>query len=135
NRFARALEKAVAAPGDARAKAGAAGEAYLRFALENPAAYKLMFDLNQANPEAYPELVRAEERARATMTAYVDPPAGASGEAADRELIGRAYWAALHGPLMLQFSGKLGAPYDAVTVIKALMKALWSGLPASGGAP
>ena len=44
NRFAAALEDACARPGDAPSRARAAGEAYVRFALDDPTAYKLMFD-------------------------------------------------------------------------------------------
>jgi hypothetical protein len=29
------------------------GEAYVRFAMENPHSYKLMFDMNQPNIEKY----------------------------------------------------------------------------------
>ena len=41
------------------------GEAYVRFALDDPEAYRLMFDLSQPHPDRYPELVRASARARA----------------------------------------------------------------------
>src|SRR5580700_1318933 len=47
NKFSRALEDAYTDPGDAPARASAAGEAYIRFALEDPTSYKLMFDLSQ----------------------------------------------------------------------------------------
>ena len=46
-RFAEALEAARAVGTDARSRGEAVGEAYVRFALEHPHSYKLMFDLNR----------------------------------------------------------------------------------------
>src|SRR5436305_342712 len=54
-----------------RHRAADIGEAYVRFARENPAAYKLMFDLAQPDEDAYPELVAAAARAREAMAGYV----------------------------------------------------------------
>ncbi len=38
------------------------------------------------------------------------------------------YWAALHGAIMLAFSGKLQPQYDAARLIPALMETLSRGL-------
>jgi len=65
DRFAEALEEAAAqARGDLRAAGQAVGQAYVRFALGDPDAYRLMFDVAQPDPERYPELGRASTRAR-----------------------------------------------------------------------
>lgn len=128
DRHAETLERAYAdTVGDARAMA--LGEAYVRFALENPEAYKLMFDIRQPNEGAYPDLVRAGERSRRTMTLHLRDLAAAGRLDGDPELIGHVYWAALHGPLMLQFSGMLPVKYDAPTLIAALFSAM--GTPGS----
>ncbi|MHB8528075.1 MAG: TetR/AcrR family transcriptional regulator [Caulobacteraceae bacterium] len=124
DRFAEALEKAYAA--SAENPAGATepvGRAYVRFALENREAYKLMFDISQPSGHDYPELVRAAERARATMTRHLKNGAGSMVKG-DPELVGRVYWAALHGPIMLELSGGLRPPYGALAVIEALFTAL-----------
>jgi Phenylpropionate dioxygenase and related ring-hydroxylating dioxygenases, large terminal subunit len=56
-RFAAALERAgEKARGDLGAQGRAVGEAYLRFALSEPEAYRLMFDLSQPHPDRYPAL-------------------------------------------------------------------------------
>ena len=61
----KALEEAARKTrGDLRAGGQAMGEAYIRFALGDPDAYRLMFDLSQPHPDRYPELVRASARAR-----------------------------------------------------------------------
>ncbi|HEY5071790.1 MAG TPA: TetR/AcrR family transcriptional regulator [Caulobacteraceae bacterium] len=124
DRFAAALEGAHGRRRrDPEGRAHVIGEAYVRFAFDNPQAYKLMFDITQAGEELYPDLVRAAERARATMTLHLEGPAnGAARE--DLNLIGHAYWAAMHGPIMLQLSGKLAPPVDASALIDVLTGAL-----------
>jgi AcrR family transcriptional regulator len=124
DRHAQALEDARAASPDPIARANAIGAAYVRFALDNPEAYKLMFDIRQPNAGDYPDLVRAAERSKATMTAHLRDLAAAGLFHGDAEKVGHLYWAALHGPIMLQLSGMLDAPLDAPTLIAGLTDAL-----------
>lgn len=136
DRHALALEQSFqeAVPGD---QANAMGAAYVRFALENPEAYKLMFDVRQPNEDKYPDLVRAGERSRANMTRHLRGEFAADGvdsRGLDSGLIAHMFWAALHGPLMLQLSGKLPPDYDAVTIIRTMMTTLSYGLSAQRGA-
>lgn len=107
NRFAEALEKARETPGSARAKSAAVGEAYVSFALEHPQTYKLMFDLNQPHEGRYPELSAAVDRAQATMSGYIRDLVAEGSLAGDPEEIGTMFWAAAHGAVVLELSGKL----------------------------
>ena len=108
NRFAGSLESALAnTQGSAKAKSSAVGEAYLNFAFEHPQTYKLMFDLNQPHEEDYPELVAAASRANAMRSAYIKGLVEAGVMEGDPEEIGRMYWAATHGAVSLELSGKL----------------------------
>lgn len=108
NRFAGSLESALAnTQGSAKAKSSAVGEAYLNFAFEHPQTYKLMFDLNQPHEEDYPELVAAAARANAMRSAYIKGLVEAGVMEGDPEEIGRMYWAATHGAVSLELSGKL----------------------------
>ena len=107
NRFAQALEDAYAKTQGARAKGAAVGEAYLNFAFEHPQTYKLMFDLNQPHEEDYPDLVAAAARANAMRSAYIKGLVEAGVMEGDPEEIGRMYWAATHGAVSLELSGKL----------------------------
>ena len=113
NKFAEALEDACAKPGDPARRASAAGEAYIRFALDDPTSYKLMFDLTQ-DDSIYPELAKAGERARHTLTRHIHPLVEQGLLAGDPDLIGQVFWAMLHGALMLKFSGKLDRDFRAV---------------------
>src|SRR5208282_294818 len=64
DRFSDALEVAHKAAADCAGAARAVSGAYVTFAFENPAAYKLMFDLSQPNEDDHPDLARAGARAR-----------------------------------------------------------------------
>lgn len=125
DRHAQALETARAeARGDAAVRANAIGGAYVRFALEHPEAYKLMFDVNQPTAEAYPDFVRAAARSKATMTAHLLDLKAAGLFDGDPDYVGHLYWAALHGPIMLQLGGLLAPPLDAPALIRGLTAAL-----------
>jgi AcrR family transcriptional regulator len=125
DRHAQALEDARAAPAaDEIERSNHIGAAYVRFALENPEAYKLMFDVRQPGAEAYPDYARAAARSRATMTAHLEDLAAAGLFHGDTDLVGHIYWAALHGPIMLQLSGLLLPPFDAERLIAGLTAAI-----------
>jgi AcrR family transcriptional regulator len=126
DRHAEALEQAYEASsgGDPITRANAIGSAYVRFALENPEAYKLMFDTKQPSAWDYADLKRAGERSRATMTRHLRDLAATGLLRGDPDLIGHLYWSAVHGPLMLHFSGLLPVEYGATRLIRHLTEAL-----------
>lgn len=114
-RFAVALETAYDAEPDPARRAEAVGGAYVRFAFDAPAAYRLMFDLYQPSEGDYPELVAAAERARRMMTAYVEALMGAGLIAGDdARAIAHVFWASIHGLVVLKLAGKLepGVEFD-----------------------
>jgi AcrR family transcriptional regulator len=133
NRHAEALEGARAAGGARSSEA--VGRAYLRFALEHPEAYKLMFDVEQPNAEDYPDLVAAGERSRATMTAHLRDLIEAGLLRGDPDLIGHMFWSALHGAIQLQHAHMLRAPYDAERLCAELTRTLWTGLLGASANP
>jgi AcrR family transcriptional regulator len=107
NRFSDALEKAFASGSDAFARGRAVGNAYLDFALKNPDAYRLMFDMSQPGDARYPALVEAAARANKTVTRHVLALANAGVVQGDPEIVGRALWAAAHGVVVLYLAGRL----------------------------
>ncbi len=129
NRFAEALETARDGAQGARAKGKAVGEAYVTFALEHPHAYKLMFDLNQPHMEKYPELVAAGQRARQTMTGYVDDAVSEGIIRGDSGEIGMMFWAAVHGAVVLELAGML-PPGGARELSRKLDSTLAAGIRA-----
>ena len=107
NRFAAHLEDAAkTAPDNHRF---ALSDAYVAFALNEPHAYRLMFDLTQ--PEgAYPELTAASQRAWRMLGEHFEQLVGAGILEGDPQLIGYAYWASLHGFTMLALANQLPLP-------------------------
>ena len=128
DRFAAALEEATGkARGDLPQAGQATGEAYIRFALDNPEAYRLMFDLSQPHPDRYPELVRASARARHTMRAALEGLVEAGIFAGEPELLGYVFWATLHGLVVLHLAGKLPTEPDFWTIQREAMRLLVTG--------
>jgi AcrR family transcriptional regulator len=127
NQFALALETARASAKGARAKGAAVGGAYVDFAFEHPHTYKLMFDLQQPNDDAYPELVEAGRRAHEMMTAWVKDLINAGEMVGDADEIGAMFWAATHGVVVLEMAGKL-PPGAALKLHDRLSETLARGL-------
>ena len=131
NRFADALEAAYDSESDPIARFRSTGEAYVRFALSEPAAYKLMFDLMQPHEADYPELVAAEARALATQTRHVQGMVDAGVLQGDVKMLAHMFWSILHGTLVLQLAGKLSPDIDASELRTQIFRALGRGLTAA----
>jgi len=127
SRWAEKLEAAFAGARTAPEKSGAVFRAYVEFAFGEPAAYRLMFDLSQPDESDYPDLVAATERARATMTDYVRALVAEGLLEGDPELIGRVFWASLHGAVVLKLAGKLDAQYDFDRISGESFRVLFEG--------
>ena len=128
SRWAETLEAAFAGAKTSPEKSAAVFEAYVGFAFGEPAAYKLMFDFSQPDESNYPDLVAASTRAKATMTDYVRALIADGVLAGDPELIGRVFWASLHGAVVLKLAGKLGGDaYDFDRVSSESFRVLFEG--------
>ncbi|ASV98183.1 TetR/AcrR family transcriptional regulator [Paraburkholderia aromaticivorans] len=107
NRFAARLEAAAqVAPQTDHSKVS---EAYVAFALDEPHAYRLMFDLTQRD-SVYPELAAASQRAWRMLGSHFERLVAAGVLEGDPQLIGYAYWASLHGFTMLALANQLPLP-------------------------
>ena len=132
-RFAAALERAAATKGNAATRANAVGRAYLNFAFKEPNAYKLMFDVNQPAAGRFPELDRAGRRARRTMAGYTRELVADGYVAGDPEVLGKIFWAMVHGLVMLHLTGRLDPKPDFATLHRTAMRLLARGAAASVG--
>jgi AcrR family transcriptional regulator len=113
-----------------RHRAADIGEAYVRFARANPAAYKLMFDLAQPDEAAYPQLAAAAARARVSMSGYVHELVAAGVLAGDPVELGYVFWAAIHGLIVLDLAGRIPADPGFETLRRRTLGALMRGLRA-----
>jgi AcrR family transcriptional regulator len=127
NRLADALDGV--AQGNRR-RAADIGEAYVRFARENPAAYKMMFDLAQPDEAAYPDLAAAAARARVAMSGYVRELVEAGVLVGDPVELGYVFWAAIHGLIVLDLAGRIPADPGFEALRRRTLGALMRGLRA-----
>ena len=136
-RFAQAMETAWENLRNAGGVPHQPGGPYIDFALNNPASYRMMFDTYQPTTSAYPDLVKAMERARKTMTMGWKDMAGRGQFTGDVELAGHLHWSALHGAVMLELAGLLREPMNARAIagpaIRALMRDLGIAPPEKKG--
>jgi AcrR family transcriptional regulator len=113
-RLADRLEQALAGPGALPERSAAVGRAYVRFALDEQACYRLIFDFVEPKGPAAPELAEAEARARRAMTDHVRMMVDQDYYKGDPELIGHVFWASLHGLVVLHLAGKLEGDFHSV---------------------
>lgn len=127
-RFASALEAATQASTDGVNRTETTGRAYVKFALENPDAYRLMFDFSQPNEADYPELVEASARSRAMLIRHAEGLVKAGEAEGDPVMIAHIIWASLHGELVLQMAGKLSPDVDPSALRREAFQAILRGL-------
>ena len=107
DRFSDRIEAAYASSDDAWARSRAIGDAYVAFAFDEPAAYKLIFAYEQNEADKTDELRAAERRSQRTMIDYVSDMVAAELLEGEPEILAHVYWAALHGLVVLRMANKL----------------------------
>jgi AcrR family transcriptional regulator len=126
NRFSDRIEAAYAAAGGPWERSRAISQAYAGFAFDEPHAYHLMFGM--AAPDSKPpELIDAEARSLRTVTDYVQDMIDAGLLEGEAEQIGRAYWAALHGLIMLRMSGRIASDEEFERLRRETMRLITRG--------
>ena len=115
-RFSDALEQAAASVADPLDRGRLVGEAYLKFALGNPHAYRIMFEIDQPIDDSHSDLAREALRARQFITRQAEEMAKAGLIAVDPQLFGWSIWATIHGIVMLHQAGMLQGGPDYATL-------------------
>jgi AcrR family transcriptional regulator len=121
-RFADRQEQAAVATGaDPSARLIALGRAYVDFALAEPDAYRIMFELRQ-EPRPYPELVEQERRAIAPLRTAMSEAVARRRLSGSPEILVHLAWARVHGLVSLHLAGK----FRGSIAIEELIDALFS---------
>lgn len=107
--FRAALVEAAAGPEDPPGRMLAVGAAYVRFAVENPAHFRLMFSAELADRAALPELQAAYDAAYAVLLAGVEGVLGAGAPAEAVHLQATASWSLVHGLSHLILDNQVGS--------------------------
>jgi AcrR family transcriptional regulator len=105
NRFCEIVEEAARSSSDPRKSARNVGHAYLGFALENPDAYRMMFDVSEDAVTSDKGLIDALSRARRSMVAYLAPLLDKDILNRELQALGQMLWACAHGLVMLRLAG------------------------------
>jgi AcrR family transcriptional regulator len=127
NRFCEVMEAATRSSPDPRKAARNVGQGYLDFALQHPDAYRMMFDISQAEVIGHAELAEALARARRSMVAYVAPLIHEGILRGDVQALGQMLWAAAHGLVMLRLSGIVTSDAELRQLHEKTMSALVRG--------
>ena len=106
----RAMTRAIGAAEGGGTERMAAGAAYVSFALENPALYRLMFSADLTPRERFPGLVAAGGEAFAHCIAASGAEAGAAGDCEVAPRAAVALWAIVHGLATLILDGLVAMP-------------------------
>ena len=116
-RLYEAQAAAAAAPGNAFE---ATGRAYVRFALAQPALFRLTF--------AYPDVLADPSGDAAGRLLHENALALTGGDAAEAELLAMRAWSLVHGLAMLMLDGRL--PHDEALIDATISaKGLFSNAP------
>jgi len=129
-RLADTCEAAYESVGDEILRALAISEAYLQFALDEPDAYRIMFELSQPAVDDYPELAEQVDRCQR----YLERPTWILVEAGvlegDPEKLSQVFWAGIHGVIVLHLTGRLDPGTDVRELYRLMTRTL--GLGAQG---
>ena len=132
-RFADTLEQATAGVADTAERGRLTAEAYLAFALKNPHAYRIMFEIDAPVDESHPELGPQADRAARYITRGAEEMAASGFIDVDPKLFGWSMWAAIHGIVMLHQSGMLTHGPDYKTLSHFLGLTMLKGAGAKFG--
>jgi AcrR family transcriptional regulator len=102
------LDRMQDADSDSLARLQASGIAYVRFAVDHPSHFRVMFGAELVGQDSYPKLTEAGRAAYAVLVEAIEAcqKAGVVREAASAELSLSA-WALVHGLAMLLVDGQL----------------------------
>ncbi len=126
-RFAAAQEKAAAESSDPAESLAALGRAYIAFAVAEPDAYRLMFELAQPDPDDHPELREAEAHAWAPLRDGIRAAVDAGAIEGDPNVLAHGFWAGVHGLASLHLAGKLAHGASLDELVDPMLRQLFVG--------
>ena len=132
------LQAAVEANGtDPVARLDALAHAYVRFGLENPEYYEVMFQLHPERMARYPAESYRRARRNLDLIAEVLAAGAAAGvlAAPDPEVAAHVHWAALHGVVSLLLARRVDVRVPEAAFVEAAVRHALDGFraPASVG--
>ncbi len=120
DRFADAIDRAAKAHDEHAARLRALCHAYVDFALAEPHAYRIVFELDRHDR---PETVSVEEaRGWFIMKAAVEEATRDGFLEGDPDLVAHLLWSGVHGLVALHLAGMLALGLDLETLVEAFIE-------------
>jgi AcrR family transcriptional regulator len=126
-RFGDALEVGANGVRDPEARLEALAFAYLGFALSESAAYRIMFELDQASAPIDSNIYPEEGRAWQVLCRTVEDAIAGGVIAGDRDTVAHLFWGGLHGLASLHLAGKLQLGRKIEPLTRSMLRALLDG--------
>lgn len=120
DRFADALDEARSASADHLERMRTLCQRYVRFALEEPHAYRIMFELDPPGGAEAPNI--DEARAWFVLRDSVADAIHHGKLSGDPDTLAHLYWSSIHGLVALHLAGKLVLGRDLETLVEAFME-------------
>jgi len=120
DRFADRLEAAAASATDPLRRLRALCRGYVRFALDEPHAYRIMFELDPPDGTSAPG--NDEARAWFAMRGAVADAIEAGVLVGEPDVLAHLYWSNVHGLVALHLAGKLVLGRDLEELVEAFME-------------
>ena len=122
--LAQALESAVGDESDESQWLIILASQYLRFAIENPVSYRVMYEVDQEDAHLYPELIKQIERSGQPISSRVNAAVAAGVMHGDPVNITYTLWAGLHGLISLHLSNMLGNERSINELAEVMVRSL-----------
>jgi AcrR family transcriptional regulator len=120
SRFADAIESAAKAHDTHRPRLRAMCRAYVDFALAEPHAYRIVFELDRSQ---HPDPIGGEEaRGWLVMKRAVAAAVADGVLEGDPEILAHLLWSGIHGLVALHFAGMLALGLDLETLVEAFIE-------------
>jgi AcrR family transcriptional regulator len=129
---ARLEEVQAGAPKSSVGRFGKMGEEYVRFAIENPAHYRLMYGREALTREGEPELRRPADALFDYLVEVIQAYQRAGEiKRTDPKIQAFVAWSAVHGLASLVIEGQIRDPGDVDALIKQTTRTLLDGMGAN----
>lgn len=118
DRFAEAIETAVRGHSDHPARLRAMCLAYVQFAITEPHAYRILFELEQGPEQPKHEDLRSWYVMRAAVTEAIED----GSMSGDPNVVAHLLWSGVHGIVALHLSGMLGLGIELEKLLEAFIE-------------
>lgn len=125
-RFAAALRRRLKGTRNHDLRLRRLAEGYYGFAVSEPAAFRVVFELGQPEAEAYPFVREAMADAWGVLVGTVTEAIEAGVIVGEPKVVAHTMWSGIHGIATLQLAGKLLMGRSGDQVLQTMVDALLS---------